>query len=397
MKHLPFMMLLWCLSTLVVNAQYVSIPNAKVLGFFKTNYPACMVNDKLDTTCPAILNETTLNLSFGYDIDDIAVVQYFKSLTFLNCSVNKLSSLPKLPATLQTLYCHGNLLSELPALPDGLVYLDCNDNDLTSLPKLPSGLTTLYCYANQLLSLPTLPNALSMLQASYNQLTELPALPSTLQFLYCGENSISVLPDLPQSLKVLSCDKNALTNLQELPKQLKTLDCSFNLLDHLPKLPGTLQGLFCSDNKILCMPVLPAGITDYAIENNLFTCLPNYFNAMDAPTKALFPLCKANDPVNNPNACYDSLRFAPVFEFDILKNITVYPNPSSAVFNIVLPEELFETFSTVEVYDAKGLLVYSAKMEAGSVEIDLGNEADGLYFMILKGHDKSFHYLLTKN
>jgi len=67
---------------------------------------------------------------------------------------------------------------------DEIVYIDCYNNQLTSLPKLPNSLQELYCDNNKLTSLPKLLNSLQELDCSNNQLTELPELPKSLQILY---------------------------------------------------------------------------------------------------------------------------------------------------------------------------------------------------------------------
>ena len=44
-------------------AQYVPIPDYNFNVFLQTNYPMCMNNFQLDTTCPQITNATSLILS----------------------------------------------------------------------------------------------------------------------------------------------------------------------------------------------------------------------------------------------------------------------------------------------------------------------------------------------
>jgi len=102
-------------------------------------------------------------------------------VTELDCSYNKLTSLPDLPA-LEELVCHANQLTSLPDLP-ALKKLFCHHNQLTSLPHLPSSLIVLCCSYNQLTSLSDLSNQvdLEILECSENQLTELPDLPWSLK------------------------------------------------------------------------------------------------------------------------------------------------------------------------------------------------------------------------
>jgi Leucine-rich repeat (LRR) protein len=89
-------------------------------------------------------------------------------LTYLFCSDNQLSSLPKLPNTLTHLSCSNNQLLSLPELPNTLIHLYCWNNQLSNLPELPNILTHLDCSNNKLLSLPKLSNTWIKLDCSNN-------------------------------------------------------------------------------------------------------------------------------------------------------------------------------------------------------------------------------------
>ncbi len=52
---------------------------------------------------------------------------------------------------------------------DKVVYIGCYWNNITSLPKLPNSLEYLVCSFNQLKSLPELPNSLKMLKCDNNK------------------------------------------------------------------------------------------------------------------------------------------------------------------------------------------------------------------------------------
>lgn len=106
------------------------------------------------------------------------------------------------------LQCSFNRLTSLPSLPKGLKKLNCSYNHLTSLPPLPEGMRTLECSKNQLTSLPSLPEGLGRLECSYNQLTSLPSLPEGLGELYCSENLLASLPSLPGGMRVFGCSNN---------------------------------------------------------------------------------------------------------------------------------------------------------------------------------------------
>ena len=61
------------------------------------------------------------------------------------CATNRLTSLPKLPDSIQYLDCNTNHIRILPSLPVGFVTLGCEKNPLETLPELPPGLTGLTC------------------------------------------------------------------------------------------------------------------------------------------------------------------------------------------------------------------------------------------------------------
>lgn len=83
-----------------------------------------------------------------------------------------------------------------------IAQLDCSGNKLTSLPELPSSMLSLYCEDNQLTYLPNLPENLDVLACGYNRLTELPKLPQTLRILSCVSNHIAIYPTLPDRLEI---------------------------------------------------------------------------------------------------------------------------------------------------------------------------------------------------
>jgi Leucine-rich repeat (LRR) protein len=78
----------------------------------------------------------------------------FSKLKYLECSYNKLTSLPLLPDSLTHLFCDHNELTYLPKLPKSLKYLQCTHNRLLQLPIIPDHLRHIKCNNNQLTSLP---------------------------------------------------------------------------------------------------------------------------------------------------------------------------------------------------------------------------------------------------
>ncbi len=55
-------------------------------------------------------------------------IDNYDNVVYIDCSGNKLTSLPKLPISLQKLYCGNNKLTSLPELPNSLQELYCRNN-----------------------------------------------------------------------------------------------------------------------------------------------------------------------------------------------------------------------------------------------------------------------------
>jgi uncharacterized repeat protein (TIGR01451 family) len=347
MKKLLLLALLFCFTK--TKAQYVTIPDAKFAAYLHSVIPAAMNGNQMDTTNPAVIMMTNINVE-NDSIGDLTGVQYFPglqnldcgngsnalnqnyltalpklpgTLTNLVCGNNKLTSLPALPNTLWYLECYNNMLTSLPTLPDSLNQLMCYGNQLTSLPTLPAKLQMLYCYSNPLTSLPALPNSITDIDCGMSQLTSLPALPDSLYMLVCVYSQLTSLPALPNSMKILSCRYNQITSLPALPDSLQQLNCGYNSITSIPTLPSKFIGLACDNNQISNLPALPntlksldcsynniacfqrfpdslvtPGAGNCVINNNPFTCLPNYVPAMDASALA-YPLCT----LGNTNGC----------------------------------------------------------------------------------------------
>lgn len=195
----------------------------------------------------------------------------------LDYSERNICKLPKLPRYLEVLLCNNCLITELPeSLPLGLEFLNCQVNQLTKLPKLPKSLKKLYCYDNQIKKIDILPENLEELVCCDNKLTELPSpLPLNLELLYCGGNKLTELPDLPATLIELDCQYNNLTKIPNLPFYLTELDCGGNQLTKLPRLPINLKILECFDNNLTKLPKLPPNLELlYAFGNDNLTELP---------------------------------------------------------------------------------------------------------------------------
>jgi len=282
------------LSSTRVFAQYVTIPDANFATYLKGVIPSAMSGNQMDTTSPVVTSLTRIDVE-NMGIKDITGVQYFSSLITLDCGnglpstdSNKLTSLPNLPSTLDSLICGNNQLTSLPALPSNLRVLKCYLNHLTNLPTLPSSLKELDCYSNQIDSLPTLPTNITILQCQTNQITSIPILPGTITYFRCESNKLTSIPPLPSVLTTFYCGYNQITSLPVLPSGLIALECDNDLLSSLPVLPITLTGLDCAGNQLDTLPSLPSALGHLGCSNNQLTRLPAL------PSKITYILCAQN-------------------------------------------------------------------------------------------------------
>lgn len=281
-KLLPLICCLFLLAT--TKAQYVNIPDSNFRSFLIGKYPSCFNGaGQMDTTCVAIVNEDSLSCNF-LGLKSLDGVQFFKKLTFLDCSYNSLNSITGLPESLQQLFCMVNKLNSLNKLPDSLQILNCSGNWITNLISLPSRLKSFSCTENFLSNLPVLPDSLLNFYCNKNKLIYLPNLPGTLVNIDCSNNKLTTLPALSDSLIYLSCNNNQLISLPNLPIKINEISCYINQLTYLPNLPSSLSSLNCSGNKITTLPSLPNDLSFLDCSANKLTSLPNlptnYFNVL---------------------------------------------------------------------------------------------------------------------
>jgi len=152
----------------------------------------------------------------GKGLTSLKGIEYFTSLTMLECYWNQLTSLD---------------LSRNTALTE----LWCEENQLTALDvSKNTSLTELHCYSNQLTALDVSRNtALTCLNCCTNPLTVLDVSRNTaLTELYCYSNQLTVL-DVSRN--------TALTELSCVDNRLTVLDLSRNT---------TLVWLFCNNNQL---------------------------------------------------------------------------------------------------------------------------------------------------
>ena len=285
--------LVLCMTLSLLPAMASATENGVAIN--ETNFPDALFREKVaeyDKNNDGVLSDTEISnirsisingdSSKGGDVTDLKGIEYFTSLTRLQCGHNKISKLDVSKNTALTeLYCPNNELTELDLGNNtALGQLTVTNNQLKELDiSKDTALTYLACANNQLKELNVSKNtALTELSCSYNQLTELNVNNNTaLTRIDCGSNQLSEL-DVSKNtaLTYLSCGSNKgnkltkldvsnnteLTYLEfwhneitsiDLSKNtaLKNLSCYKNKLTELDLSNNTnLEVLRCNDNKL---------------------------------------------------------------------------------------------------------------------------------------------------
>jgi Leucine-rich repeat (LRR) protein len=196
--------------------------------------------------------------SFVSNISSLAGIEYFKNLTYLDCSRNKLLKLDLSANTaLNVVICERSQLESLILPASGeLTLIDCSENRLTSLDvSALTGLANLDCSGNLLTELDLAANAaLEELDCSDNQITTLRlADKPKLESLSCIANRLPAL-DVSGCAALLDlwCYGNQLAELDlSANGRLIYLDCSDNRLSSLKLSQNpALAQLTCDDNQL---------------------------------------------------------------------------------------------------------------------------------------------------
>ncbi|MES2565236.1 MAG: T9SS type A sorting domain-containing protein [Bacteroidota bacterium] len=325
-KLFTLFVLLICFSGL--KAQFVTIPDANFVTWLQTNVPSAMNGTQMDTTSSVVVNRTSILIN-DFQIWDLTGIQYFDSLKSLDCSnyivnggvANQISTLPRLPSTIDTLLCRGNLLTTLPKLPSSFRVLDCAENQFMCLPFLPNSINLMnisnnpiQCVTNYISAMDSTslaypicttgnscsittnpnyvtipdPNFVAWLQTNVpsamngNQMdtTSLAVTTRTavnVQPVQFQTNSINSLTGIHyfKSLKFLNCSGNiGLNNLPQLPITLDSLFCSGTYISYINWLPPNLKKLIAGGNNLVSLPALPSTLTFLSVYSPSLTGLP---------------------------------------------------------------------------------------------------------------------------
>ena len=199
---------------------------------------------------------STYFVTYGRRLYSLQGIEYFTSLTDLDCSENEIGELDLSKNTeLVSLECWANQLTSLDTSKNTkLKKLCCDNNALTSLNiQGNTELTRLDCYENNLTEL-DVSGVTSWLELSCqnNELTKL-KLTRTVTELNCEENQLTSL-DLSnyKDLVDLDCSSNRLSQINVSGcTHLMNVHCNGNQISQL-NLSGctNLRDAYCSDNRI---------------------------------------------------------------------------------------------------------------------------------------------------
>ena len=208
-------------------------------------------------------------------------IEYFESLTELECRYNQLTSLDVSRNTaLMELECQYNQLPELDVSANTKLWLlICSSNSMETLNVgANTALTYLYCNYNELTTLDVSRNTeLMYLSCFNNKLTELDVRANTkLANLSCSNNSLTELDVRANTeLEMFDCSNNSLTELDVSAntKLAWHFYCYGNQLTELDVSNCTaLEVLFCHDNPLTSLDVSRnTALTELQCSNNQLT------------------------------------------------------------------------------------------------------------------------------
>lgn len=197
-----------CLKKDDVPPVYSEIPDANFRTYLKTIVPLAFTpDDKFISNHPSVVSYNELMSISRKNITSLSGIEYFISLTELDCNDNQLTKLDvSRNKALTKLDCGYNQLNTLDVSKNlNLIRLECYRNQLTSLDiSENTNLIWLNCYINRLHNLDVSKNqALKRIYCSSNQLTTLDVSKNlNLTTLECYSNRLTTL--------VISKDANSL-------------------------------------------------------------------------------------------------------------------------------------------------------------------------------------------
>jgi Leucine-rich repeat (LRR) protein len=178
---------------------YNEIPDANFNAYLKTIVPDAFTPDnKFISNHPSVVSYNERISVPGKNITSLSGIEYFTSLTRLDCEQNQLTALDVSKNTaLTVLICGENQLTAFDvSMNVNLTRLECSNNQLTTIDvSKNTNLTELNCSKNQLTTLALGNNeVLKRVYCTYNQLTTLDVSKNkSLKRLECCNNKLKTL------------------------------------------------------------------------------------------------------------------------------------------------------------------------------------------------------------
>ena len=327
-------------------------------------------------------------------------ITIYGNVVELECPFNDLVSLDLTHnEMLQILFCQQNLLTSLDlSKSHALVKMDCAYNPITHLDcSALLNATAIYCDHNRVMETLTLPasNKLNRVDCYINKLKSLDVtqLPN-LQYLYldeneieeinlsnnpnllgltCGVNKLTML-DLSHNTKltVLNCNRNDISELNlEHNTKLETAACySLGLSgEAMDKLIATLHTNSVSGQKAFVV------FSNLSEENNVCTTT----QVQMAAERGWIAL---QDIFNSAGEVIERIPYAgttDLAETLAQPELLIYPNPTTAVVHVHLPEALVGATATLS--NVAGETVLTLPSVETSFRIDLSNYPQGVYIL----------------
>ena len=173
----------------------------------------------------------------------------------LDLSHLNLKTFPELPKDIVTrikyLFLSENRLEMIQDLSfmESLVVLDICNNKITSVPKLPYSIEEVLIKNNHINNINSLAEYpfLKRIDCSNNNIRDIPIIDS-LEILVCENNNIEKIPNKLQNLRKLICSYNKISYIDGL-MSLQILEIDNNKLETI-KNTNRLKELYCSNNLI---------------------------------------------------------------------------------------------------------------------------------------------------
>ncbi len=318
----------------------------------------------------------------------------------LDCPFNDLLSLDiSHNEMLEVLFCQQNLLTALDlSKSHSLTTLDCGYNRIQSLDcSSLLNATEIYCDRNKVLETLILPatDKLTRVDCFVNRLKTLDVrqLPN-LHYLYIDENEIEEI-DLSNNTNLLglTCSANKLTKL-DLGKNmnLTILDCSRNHIPQLSLSPNTkLKTVACYSLGLSgeSLDELIASLhTNSASESKKFVVFSNLSDENNICTTTQVQEAAERgwtameEIFNSEGIVIDRIPYAGttgLTEIWAQPQLFIYPNPTTSVVHVRLPEALAGATATLS--NVAGNTVLTLPSVERSFRIDLSNYPQGVYIL----------------